>query len=79
MIVHKLQMSKMFTNRKYKLFVGFMLLAACACVADPVADYCREVVEPAIAGVFAAKWTPRGPDAESVAAACTNVDWRIVR
>jgi len=56
-----------------------MLLAACACMADPAADYCRDVVEPALAGVFAATWTPRGPDAESVAAACTNVDWRIVR
>jgi hypothetical protein len=56
-----------------------MLLAAVSCVADPATNYCREVVEPALAGVFAAKWTPRGPDAESMAAACTNVDWRIVR
>ena len=79
MIVHKYQLTQMFTNSKYKLFVGIMLLAACACVADPAADYCRDVVEPALAGVFAAKWTPRGPDAESIAAACTNVDWRIVR
>ena len=79
MIVHKSKMPQMFTNRKCKLFVGFMLLAAYACVADPAADYCREVVEPALAGVFVAKWTPRGPDAESMAAACTNVDWRIVR
>ena len=58
-----------------------VLAAACAvgvCRAD-VADYCREVVEPAIAGVFAVKWTLRGPDAEAVAAVCTNVDWRIVR
>lgn len=60
------------------LFVA-SVLAASACVADPMADYCREVVEPALAGVFAAKWTPRGPDADSIAAACTNVDWRIVR
>ena len=63
--------------------ISFLVLtAACTvgvCVADPAADYCRDVVEPAIAGVLAAKWTPRGPDAESVAAACTNVDWRIVR
>ena len=79
MIVHKSQMPQMFTNHKYKLFVGFMLLAAFSCVADPATNYCREVVEPALAGVFAAKWTPRGPDAESIAAACTNVDWRIVR
>ena len=79
MIVHKSQLTQMFTNRKYKWFVGIMLLAACACMADPAADYCRDVVEPALAGVFAAKWTPRGPDAESIAAACTNVDWRIVR
>ena len=89
MIVHKLLMSKMFTNRKYKWLVGFMLLAVCPCMADPAggtrscasdaSDYCRDVVEPALAGVFAAKWTPRGPDAESIAAACTNVDWRIVR
>ena len=79
----------MFTNRKYKWLVGFMLLATCPCVADPAGgtrscasdapDYCRDVVEPALAGVFAAKWTPRGPDADSIAAACTNVDWRIVR
>ena len=58
-----------------------VLAAACAvgvCRAD-VADYCREVVEPALAGVFAVKWTPRGPTADSIAAACTNVDWRIVR
>jgi len=79
MIVHKYLMPKMFTNRKCKWCIGIMLLAACACMADPAADYCREVVEPAIAGVLAAKWTPRGPDAESIAAACTNVDWRIVR
>ena len=88
MIVHKSQMPKMFTNRKCKLFVGFMLLAACPCVAAPATNYCREVVEPALAGVFAAKWSVRhadggrqviGPDAELVAAACTNVDWRITR
>ena len=89
MIVHKSQMPQMFTNRKYKWLVGFMLLATCPCVADPAGgtrscasdapDYCRDVVEPALAGVFAAKWTPRGPDADSIAAACTNVDWRIVR
>ena len=89
MIVHKSQMPKMFTNRKYKLFAGFMLLAVCSCMAAPAGgtrscasdapDYCRDVVEPALAGVFAAKWTPRGPDADSIAAACTNVDWRIVR
>ncbi len=54
---------------------GVALVAAFGCAAD----YCRDVVEPALAGVFAAKWTPRGPDAESVAAVCTNVDWRIVR
>ena len=62
--------------------IRFLVLAAvCAvgvCRAD-VADYCREVVEPALAGVFAAKWTPRGPTADSIAVACTNVDWRIVR
>ena len=79
MIVHKSQLTQMFTNRKYKWGVGIMLLAACACMADPAPDYCRDVVEPALAGVFAAKWTPRGPDAELVAVACTNVDWRIVR
>ncbi len=64
---------------KKVMVVGAVLLAACPCMADPAADYCRDVVEPALAGVFAAKWTPRGPDAESMAAACTNVDWRIVR
>ena len=64
---------------KKVMVVGAVLSAACPCMADPAADYCREVVEPALAGVFAAKWTPRGPDAESMAAACTNVDWRIVR
>ena len=89
MIVHKSQLRQMFTNRKYKWLVGIMLLAACPCMADPAGgtrscasdapDYCRDVVEPALAGVFAAKWTPRGPDADSIAAACTNVDWRIVR
>lgn len=61
----------------------FFLFLAVSCVAiacaDDMAGYCREVVEPALAGVFAAKWTPRGPDADSIAAACTNVDWRIVR
>ena len=48
-----------------------------ACAAD-VADYCRDVVEPALAGVFSS-WTVRGPNAEIVASVCTNVDWRIVR
>ena len=62
-------------KRTTQIVFGVALLAACPCAAD----YCREVVEPALAGVLAAKWTPRGPDAESVAAACTNVDWRIVR
>ena len=62
-------------KRTTQIVFGAALLAACPCAAD----YCRDVVEPALAGVFAAKWTPRGPDAESVAAACTNVDWRIVR
>ena len=63
-----------------KMFFLFLVVscAAIAC-ADDMTDYCRDVVEPALAGVFAAKWTPRGPDAESIAAACTNVDWRIVR
>ena len=55
------------------------MCAVGVCVADPAADYCRDVVEPALAGLFSATWTPRGPDAESIAAACTNVDWRIVR
>ena len=89
MIVHKSQLTQMFTSRKCKWLVGIILLATCPCVADPAGwmrscasdapDYCRDVVEPALAGVFAAKWTPRGPDAELVAVACTNVDWRIVR
>ena len=60
---------------RVQIIFGVALLAASPCTAD----YCRDVVEPAIAGVLAAKWTPRGPDADSVAAACTNVDWRIVR
>ena len=63
---------------KMKLLFLAVSCAVIAC-ADDMADYCRDVVEPALAGVFAAKWTPRGPDAESMAAACTNVDWRIVR
>ena len=62
-------------RRIAQIVFGAALLAACPCAAD----YCRDVVEPALAGVFAARWTPRGPDAESVAAVCTNVDWRIVR
>ena len=62
-------------RRITQIVFGIALLAARPCAAD----YCRDVVEPALAGVFAAKWTPRGPDAESLAAACTNVDWRIVR
>ena len=62
-------------RRIAQIVVGVVLLAACSCAAD----YCRDVVEPALAGVFAATWTARGPDAESIAAACTNVDWRIVR
>ena len=57
------------------IIFGAALLAASPCAAD----YCRDVVEPTLAGVLAARWTPRGPDAESLAAACTNVDWRIVR
>ena len=88
MIVHKSQMTQMFTNRKSKLWCSIVLLLACSCTAGTLpaggtrscaSDYCREVVEPALAGVFAAKWTPRGPDADAVAATCTNVDWRIVR
>ena len=71
--------------------IRFLVLAAACtvgvCRAD-VADYCREVVEPALAGVFDANWSVHradgrrqviGPDAELVAAACTNMDWRIVR
>lgn len=58
-------------------------VAACCGSAEPSAagdgaEYCRTVVEPALAGVFAS-WTVRLPDAESLAAACTNVDWRVVR
>ena len=64
-------------GRISQIILGVASLAACTCAAAP--DYCRDVVEPALAGVFAATWTPRGPDAESMAAACTNVDWRIVR
>ena len=79
MNVHKSQLSHLFTNHKYKLWCAAALMAACAGAAEPAADYCREVVEPALARVFAATWTPRGPDADSIAAACTNVDWRIVR
>ncbi len=60
---------------RVQIIFGVALLAASPCAAD----YCRDVVEPAIAGVLAARWTPRGPDVDSVAAACTNVDWRIVR
>ena len=63
-----------------KMFFLFLTVAcAVGAYADEVADYCREIVEPALAGVFSATWTPRGPDAECIAAACTNVDWRIVR
>lgn len=76
MIVHKSQMTQMFTNRKYKLWCAGVLLIACSCAVG--ADYCRDVVEPALAGVFAS-WTRYMPDADAVAAACTNVDWRIVR
>ena len=60
---------------RVQIIFGAALLAASSCAAD----YCRDVVEPTLAGVLAARWTPRGPDAESLAAACTNVDWRIVR
>ena len=63
---------------KMKLLFLAMSCAVIAC-ADDMADYCRDVVEPALAGVFEATWTPRGPTAESIAAVCTNVDWRIVR
>ena len=62
-------------SSRVRIVFGVALLAASPCAAD----YCRDVVEPAIAGVFAATWTPRGPDADAMAAACTNVDWRIVR
>lgn len=79
MNVHKSQLSHLFTTHKYKLWWAAALMAACAGAAEPAADYCREVVEPALARVLAARWTPRGPDAASIAAACTNVDWRIVR
>ena len=79
MNVHKSQLTQLFTNHKFKVWCVAALMAVCADAAEPVAGYCRDVVEPALAGVFAAKWTPRGPDAESIAAACTNVDWRIVR
>ena len=58
-------------------FVAAVFATFCA-VADPEADYRRDVVDPALAGVFAS-WTRRMPDAEALAAACTNVDWRIVR
>ena len=61
-------------RRIAQIVVGTVLLAACPCAAD----YCRDVVEPALAGVFAS-WTRHMPDAGAVAAACTNVDWRIVR
>ena len=64
-------------RRISQIILGVASLAVCTCAAAP--DYCRDVVEPALAGVFSATWTPRGPDAESIAAACTNVDWRIVR
>ncbi len=60
--------------RRITQIVGSVLLAACPCAAD----YCREVVEPTLAGVFAA-WTKFAPNADAVASACTNVDWRIVR
>jgi len=64
--------------KKMKLLFLAMSCAVIAC-ADDMADYCRDIVEPALAGVFEATWTPRGPTAESIAAVCTNVDWRIVR
>ena len=67
------------TAMKKMFFLFLAVLCAAIACADDMTDYCRDVVEPALAGVFAAKWTPRGPDAESVAAVCTNVDWRIVR
>ena len=59
---------------RVQIIFGAALLAASSCAAD----YCRDVVEPTLAGVFAS-WTRYMPDAEAVAAVCTNVDWRIVR
>ena len=87
MIVHKSQMTQMFTNRKCRLWCSIVLLLACSCTAGTLpagetrscaSDYCRDVVEPALAGVFAS-WTRYMPDADAIGAACTNVDWRIVR
>ena len=63
---------------KCKLWCAAALMTACAGAAEPVADYCRDVVEPALAGVFAS-WTRRMPNPDAIAAVCTNVDWRIVR
>ena len=63
-------------RRISQIILGVASLAACTCAAAP--DYCHDVVEPALAGVFAS-WTRYMPDADAVAAACTNVDWRIVR
>ena len=60
------------TAMKKMFFLFLAVLCAAIACADDMTDYCRDVVEPALAGVFAAKWTPRGPDAESV-------DWLIVR
>ena len=59
---------------RVQIIFGAALLAASSCAAD----YCRDVVEPTLAGVFAS-WTRYMPDADAVAAVCTNVDWRIVR
>ena len=87
MIDHKSQLAQMSINCKCKLWCSIVLLLACSCTAGTLlaggtrscaSDYCRDVVEPALAGVFAA-WTRPAPDAGRVAAACTNVDWRIVR
>lgn len=58
-------------------FVAAMFATLCG-AADTEADYCRDVVDPALANVFSS-WTRRMPDSEALAATCTNVDWRVVR
>ena len=60
------------------VFIVALTIVSGAFAETASEDFCRDVVEPALAGVFAS-WTVHGPRAEMVAAACTNVDWRIVR
>lgn len=59
--------------------VGFATLAGLQCLSDSGKNYINEVVEPTLTSVLSVKWTAKGPDVEAIAAACSNVDWRVVR